>query len=130
MRNSSRAWSRAVAGIDDMNVRHPLAAHRVIRHQGEIAALGGNGHGLGAGPGGQARDRHKPGAADNSPQMGTIYEISPYRADCSGPGRRVTRPRPGPRGRRVILWSKFAGYSCHTDITTGCNRRLSQLPRR
>ena len=40
---------RLVAGIDDMNPRHPLAAHRVVRHQGQIAAIGGGRHGLGAG---------------------------------------------------------------------------------
>ena len=45
---------RAVAGIDDMNPRHPLVAHRVVRHQGEIAALGDGRRGLGDGHSGQA----------------------------------------------------------------------------
>ena len=38
-----------------MNPRHPLVAHRVVGHQGEIAALGGGRHGLGTGRSGQAR---------------------------------------------------------------------------
>ena len=46
---------RVVAGIDDMNPRYPLVAHRVVRHQGQIAALGGDRHGPGAGHRGQAR---------------------------------------------------------------------------
>ena len=32
---------RVLAGIDDMNARHPLAAHRVIRHQGQVAQIVG-----------------------------------------------------------------------------------------
>ena len=45
---------RALRGIDDMNPRHPLVAHCVVGHQGEIATLGGGRHGPGDGHGGQA----------------------------------------------------------------------------
>ena len=44
-----------------MNPRHPLPPNRVIRHQGEVAALGDGRDGLGDGYSGQAGGRHKRG---------------------------------------------------------------------
>lgn len=42
-----------------MDARNPLIAHRVAGRQGQIAALGGGRHGLGAGHSEQARTERR-----------------------------------------------------------------------
>ena len=49
----------ARGGVDNMQAGDPLIQHRVIGHQGQIAALVGRQRGLGTGYRGQGRGRHK-----------------------------------------------------------------------
>ena len=58
---------RALRGVDDMQARDPLAPHRVIGHQGQIAALVG-GHG------------HRPGPRLNA--FGAEYQIALVQAEA------------------------------------------------